>query len=748
MLGLPQKLVTAQTALANKKPVFSVTINDYEFPHKAIALRPDYLNWRCIWTGWNDEWSHRTWLDDTELQNWIVFGTAPSWNTGGYTLVSGKPTAWPCAWWAPSVCATKDGTLILWDKVTGYNRFPLATVGTDFTSWMAEQTAGAIEKNPGSYFPLPYCVVANPVNDEVIKFWTYGTQVAYEVSTNDGTTFSGTQYTDSMSFPLRIESCTPLWCRASYKENGDMALVVVTTDGFLRKDRGYLLYIKTRESGMWSSWSGGLEFSCTDGDICRYPTDTIDDQGRRTGIASMEIAHDGDWIIVYSWEVGIGNVTVKSSWMVYGDGDSIAKGVWFKGNGNINISTAYEKINSFSDVQPFSYSGFVNSSIASGGFAKYNGIEQMALSYKQMKVGWSYEDLKGADKLGLAISNSSFPFGYGQVEKVEYKPNIETNRLFQALYQSGGIQATKDIYGDYHVVSIEEVYPYSSLIKIPGGELMWCVQADDKMYFFRLRKDMKVREAIFYRAYSIESKFPMQLACSGDYVFGVSNYKIFMSVVPDEWTVPAAGTGLGATCTMPTNTRILNFNETVDDDKSGVFSIDFDNHDGYFDTPGTGDLANLKKGSRVSLYMGFKIGGTNTTYECRRYFVDSWAHLRKPNQSIFRLHCFDGWRLLDEYLISSDVMYNEFTEEYSSYEVIEKMVNSIGGNLYDDSCSTKIKNIYPFVQIAPNTTAGNVVRERLKDTGDVIRWFGNDAYLSCPATTDSAVYNFQFPKTS
>jgi hypothetical protein len=770
MLAITQDILKEQVKLKGKKPVFDLTINDYDFPDKPTAVRPNYFNWKCIWTGEHDWWVYMKGINEGTRAYNPNHQTDYDWPAGYFTDGIGPGVVG--LYWAPAVCATKNGTLIFWDKVTGYHRFENPTEGTDFTDWIPSQDLEQEEHNPPSYFPTAECIVANPLNDEVIKFDIPSSllTVRYYVSIDDGVTFGGAQYLADIPAPIQINGVFGLWVRVAYKSNGDLCVMVITSKGDLSPSINYYLWVITRESGVWGSWSNALEISATGSTGCYFPAMGSPDQDRRTGMTSAEIAYAplgtaGDWIIMYSWEAGVGNVSVKNRWVVRGDGGAIDKGVWFKGTGQPNISTAYQVINSFSDIQHFSASGYNTGEFSSGWENEMNTIERDTTEVVPLMTAadaanniaanrWAERGGFGPGVTGYGMHTySQFENNGWQVSGTSYiktarYAKLETNRLFEQLFKAGGVTVTKDLQGRYSATNIQELYAYNSIFQIPGGELIWCVQADDQMYFFALRHDMTVKEAVFYKAYSLESKYPMQIVCTGNYIFGISNYKIFMSVIPDEWAVPTIGTGVGAACTMPSDTRILSFSEAVEGDAPGTLTIDLDNHDGYFDSPGSGNLANLKKGSRVSLYMGFKISSTNTTSECRRYFVDDWGFGREPNRSIFKLICSDGWKLLDEYIINSQVMYNEFTEEYSSYEIIEMLVNSIGGTVYGTDASTAINNNYPMVNIQAGTPAGQVVRALLKETSDMIRWFGNDAHIINCQTTDSPVYDYIFPKTS
>jgi hypothetical protein len=757
MRAIPQSIQKEQVKLTGKKPVFSLAINDYNRPAKATAVRPNYFNWKCIWKGkhaWVDLWDY--WMDHgVGLDTIINYSGSVPFPAGVYPF-TGFASSF-LNHYAPAICVTKNDTLIIDDPVTGLHRFPNATDGTDFTDWIPAQDTTKEEYNPPSYFPVSYSLVANPIMDEVIKFWVSGGEtISYQVSNDDGVTFGGTQTLDVVPVPIMVNPTFVLWVRAAYNYNGHLAVLAITMFGDNGPSRKHVLWIITRENGVWSAWSTGLEIEAAGAEgYCCYPSAGHGPEaGRRASMKSCDLAYQnygnaGDWMIVYSWEEGSGNVTVKNRWAVRGDGGAIDKGVWFLGGEKgPNISTVYEMINSFSDIQHFSATGMVGASadLRQEASIELPSTQSIVPLYTSANVN-VLRDMAAYQSKVDTVATQTY------TRRLERVRQSETNRLFNQLYKAGGISVVKDLMGHYQVTKVETIYAYNSLFKIQGGEFLWCVQADDKMYFFALRHDMTVKEAVFYKAYSIEQKYPMTLACSSNYVFAVTNGKLYMSVIPAEWTVPTAGTGIGAACTLPANDRILNIEEDVEGDKQGRCIISLDNHDGYWNEPGSGNLANLKKGSLVSLSMGFKISGTDTVYENRRYFVDDMGYARgryahESNRAVFKLTCSDGWKLLDEYIISSQVMYNEFAEEYSTYEIIEKFVNSIGGTVYGADASAEIRTQYPMVDIQPGQPAGSVVRPLLRETGDVIRWYGNDAYIIKAATTDTPVYEYIFPKSS
>jgi hypothetical protein len=290
-------------------------------------------------------------------------------------------------------------------------------------------------------------------------------------------------------------------------------------------------------------------------------------------------------------------------------------------------------------------------------------------------------------------------------------------------------------------VDIGNGNPYSNLCSI-NGNVYLSTNDGSKLLFIKKKFDTEISAVIFTDASSFESTRPLAMTSNSTYVFGYNSNEIFISPLPADWVKPSVGTGAGAYLDLAFE-RVVSVKEDVREGQTSVLEILFNNYDGYFDTP-TGSPINIKRGSRVSMYRGYFTTVSNTI-ENSRYFVDSWDWTREPNMSLFRVKCVDAWGLLEQYIFPRPVRFNIYEDEKTVYELVEMLVNTIGGTLTVQSKSSYVNTIYLKVDVSPGENAANLMRRLLLKVPDVIRFFGNDATMIYPLSTDASLYSYKFP---
>jgi len=83
--------------------------------------------------------------------------------------------------------------------------------------------------------------------------------------------------------------------------------------------------------------------------------------------------------------------------------------------------------------------------------------------------------------------------------------------------------------------------------------------------------------------------------------------------------------------------------------------------------------------------------------------------------------------------------------QLTAYEIIELLVQAIGGTLTYESRSSKATSFYPCLDVKSGQTAASVLNMILDIIPDKIRWYGNDAVMYYPQATDSPVYYYRGP---
>ena len=85
------------------------------------------------------------------------------------------------------------------------------------------------------------------------------------------------------------------------------------------------------------------------------------------------------------------------------------------------------------------------------------------------------------------------------------------------------------------------------------------------------------------------------------------------------------------------------------------------------------------------------------------------------------------------------------SDDFTCYDLIEKVMQSIGGMLSYKSRSSLITSLYPKLEVSAGESGASVLRRLLGMVPDVIYFFGLQAYIVHPQEGDSVVYKFKFP---
>ena len=217
-------------------------------------------------------------------------------------------------------------------------------------------------------------------------------------------------------------------------------------------------------------------------------------------------------------------------------------------------------------------------------------------------------------------------------------------------------------------------------------------------------------------------------------------------MLPSFWEPPTQGAGAGSKITLPTR-DILSISEQVDPEQQSTLNVELNNSKGTYNSPGSGALLVMKRGSRVNLHIGYRPSrkDSDETEELSRYFIENWGYGRSQNRASFILSCIDAWGLLDRFKFNKPVEWNIESDTYNVYQLIEKVLQGIGATLSYKSRSSLITSLYPKLEVRAGESGASIISQLLSLVPDVIFFFGLQAYIVHPQDTDSAVYSYNFP---
>lgn len=272
---------------------------------------------------------------------------------------------------------------------------------------------------------------------------------------------------------------------------------------------------------------------------------------------------------------------------------------------------------------------------------------------------------------------------------------------------------------------------------------------ENQPWFYRLKTGTEFKDSYWDRAYPLTTiaTYGLSLACDGTYLYAAAPNQVWRAHLPGDWSPPAAGSGAGTFYTVPT-AYIVGIREKVASLSPSTLKITLDNSRGYFNVIGSGSEVDykqsMKRGSQVKLSIGYRTT-VNLLSVAGYYFIDSISYQRKPGEASMSLHCIDAWGLLERYAFTSPVAWNVYANTLTAYQLIEKLVQAVGGSLSYVSRSTDITTIYPRVEVHTGENAAHVLREVLSLVPDVIYFVGLSAKIIYPQASDTAGYSFRFP---
>jgi hypothetical protein len=267
-------------------------------------------------------------------------------------------------------------------------------------------------------------------------------------------------------------------------------------------------------------------------------------------------------------------------------------------------------------------------------------------------------------------------------------------------------------------------------------------------WLFRLKPGTDFFDYNWNKASTMEASASRGMALaadpSGEYVWATQPDEVWRTPCPGSWTPPTAGSGAGDKITIPVS-KIARLTESVDPEQPSELEVELDNSKGTYNAPGVGSLAVVKRGARVNLHIGYKTTSGDQLSEASRYFIESYEYKRDPNIQSFIMRCIDAWGLLERYQFNKPVEWNVSSDEFTCYQLIEKVMQAVGGALGYKSRSSLITSLYPKLEVGAGESGASVLRRLLNLVPDVIYFFGLDGYIVHPQEGDTVVYKFKFP---
>ena len=354
------------------------------------------------------------------------------------------------------------------------------------------------------------------------------------------------------------------------------------------------------------------------------------------------------------------------------------------------------------------------------------------------KIGLGRARVDVASQIKLRQFHTSYPVGYSRMtyeQKAAWRAQVRSSTYWerhQAVI-SALAGETLDVSGPFLVKPSN----YSALLSLSRQNQPW---------LFRLKAGSDFIEYNWDKASFIETLASrgMALACDANYLWATQPNEVWRSALPSYWEPSTPGSGPGDKITIPVS-KIARIEEAIDPEQPSELTVELDNSKGTYNNPGSGSLAVVKRGSRVNLFLGYKTSSGDQLSEASRYFIEAMEYKRDPNIASFIIHCLDAWGLLGRYQFNKPVEWNVGSDEFTCYELIGKVLQSVGGTLGYKSRSSLITSLYPRLEVSAGESAASVLKRLLALVPDVIYFFGLAGYIVHPQQGDTVVYKYKFP---
>ena len=419
-----------------------------------------------------------------------------------------------------------------------------------------------------------------------------------------------------------------------------------------------------------------------------------------------------------SWSGGLGQ---RGSY----DGEIVDLAVYYDGDWNI-----------IALVQEASYISVVR-------MVYGDGYRQTAGTWStDVKIGLGRARVDVATQVRLRQFATGWPVGYrlmSMEQRAAWSRQVKSSTYmerYQAVIDALAGE-TLDVSGPY-------------LLKPPTSctRPLLSLARQNQPWLFRLKPGTDFYDYNWNKASSIDTSASRGMALaadpSGEYLWATQPNEVWRTQCPGSWSPPTAGSGAGSLITIPVS-RIARITEAVDPEQPSELEVELDNSKGTYNSPGSGAIAVLKRGARVNLHLGYKTTSGDQLSEAARYFIEAMEYKRDPNISNFIMHCVDAWGLLQRYQFNKPVEWNSGSDDFTCYQLIEKVMQAVGGTLGYKSRSSLITSLYPRLEVGAGEAASSVLKRLLNLVPDVIYFFGLDGYIVYPQAGDTIVYKFKFP---
>jgi hypothetical protein len=178
----------------------------------------------------------------------------------------------------------------------------------------------------------------------------------------------------------------------------------------------------------------------------------------------------------------------------------------------------------------------------------------------------------------------------------------------------------------------------------------------------------------------------------------------------------------------------------------GTLMIELNNSKGHYNV-GEGLVPSLiNKRSEIVLKLGYKTTAGDEAVDSGTYWVDGWEYSSNLNKSLFRLHCIDGWGLMDSWTARYQMRWNkDEVNPKSVWQILYQLLSRVGIKLTNTPAkpqSSAINNFYPDFTVAPGTQGIQALNKLLSFVPDKLVFRGQEAFTKNPLADEESCYSY------
>ncbi len=180
--------------------------------------------------------------------------------------------------------------------------------------------------------------------------------------------------------------------------------------------------------------------------------------------------------------------------------------------------------------------------------------------------------------------------------------------------------------------------------------------------------------------------------------------------------------------------------EVREEPERGRATLVLRNDDGRYNTPGSGTLSHLRRGSQVTLAPGYQTSSGVEVSQGPTFWVQGWEHRCLAGQSTLVLYLEDAWALLEGWRARRQ--YAWAAGQSPIQEVLTFILSRVGLELVALSASPTMTTHKPEFTIHPGQDGASVVRRLLALVPDVLFFRDGKAFIKHLQPSDPLDYSY------